>query len=245
MIKLKDAEIIDLLPVSLKYDINTICLSYAIKQETERICRLADGARPAVAIDELDESILDELAVELNTMYYDQDANVESKRKLIKNTMPWHMKQGTTASVVELVESVYGNGEIEEWFDFGGAPYTFKIRTDESGSGAKQKLVELIDKVKNIRSHLESVENSKVATLKFIASAFHSQIFHPTSIRMTNLNENYSVTAKTKVGMPGRSVVYMPQIRQHFSKEYYSESVTPQSIINGITIQKNQAIKEV
>ena len=41
---------------------------------------------------------LDYLAVEMRAMYYDQGADIETKRSIIKNTLKWYTQAGPTAN---------------------------------------------------------------------------------------------------------------------------------------------------
>ena len=86
MIKLYDGQITDLLPEKIAKDVETRCLSSAIQQEHQRLLRQADRTRTLAVIDELPEKILDVLAVELRTPYYQEDMDVETKRNIIKRT---------------------------------------------------------------------------------------------------------------------------------------------------------------
>ena len=104
--------------------------SYAIQQEHQRLLRLADRTRTLAVIDELPEKILDVLAVELRTPYYQEDMDVETKRNIIKRTLLWHTKAGTPSAVAELIEIVFGEGDVVEWFNFESyTPGTFDIIT--------------------------------------------------------------------------------------------------------------------
>ena len=69
------------------------------------------------------------------------------------------MNTGTAAAVAELVESVFGNGEVEEWFDYDGEPYHFRIRTANINSTDEmvQQITALVGTMKNVRSHLDEV----------------------------------------------------------------------------------------
>ena len=75
--------------------------------------------------------------------------------------MIWHQKAGTIGAVNELIDTVLGEGEVVEWFNFGGAPGTFKILTSAKlNDSSLSYFQEIISKIKNMSSSLISVEQS-------------------------------------------------------------------------------------
>ena len=165
MTKLYDAEIVDLLPNNLKSP-EVIAYSYALKKACKYVIDRVERIEIYTNIDKLSESILDYLALELRTQYYDEKFDVAIKRELIKNTLHWYMKAGTAAAVRELSTTVIGGGSVEEWFDYGGKPYMFKITTNEQLTKENlDKFSLMIDKVKNTRSKLEGFNKEEFITM--------------------------------------------------------------------------------
>ena len=102
---------------------------------------------------------MDLLAVELDTQYYDTSLPIDSKRNLIKGTLVWYMSAGTPSAVEELVTAVFGEGEVKEWYEYGGDPYFFKIETNAYLTpDINAQFAKMILRVKNARSHLEAIE---------------------------------------------------------------------------------------
>lgn len=159
MIKLYDSNITDILPEIFAYDPQVQALGYAINKAMQRLMDYCQNISIYAAIDTAPEQVLDLLAVELNTQYYDDTLNIDTKRALIKNTLIWYTNTGTPAAVTELVEAIFGSGEIEEWFEYGGDPYHFKIHTfNVAATDEMLRLAEsLVGSVQNVRSHLEEV----------------------------------------------------------------------------------------
>lgn len=159
MISLYDAQITDILPEYLKKSDEVKALSYAVSCTMQRAIDHSRNISVCAAIDTLPENILDLLALELNTQYYDDSASVHAKRELIKNTLKWYQHTGTPAAVEEAVAAVFGNGTIEEWFEYGGEPYHFKINTSAMNTtdDMVQRITKAISSVQNVRSYLEEV----------------------------------------------------------------------------------------
>lgn len=159
MVKLYDSNITDILPDVLSSDPKVQALGYAMKKAVQRLIEYCQNISIYAAIDTVPEQVLDLLAIEFNTQYYDDTMDVKLKRSMVKNTLNWYMYTGTAAAVMELVESVFGSGEIEEWFEYGGEPYHFKIHTFnvETTDDMIQLAESLVNSVQNVRSHLEEV----------------------------------------------------------------------------------------
>lgn len=161
MIKLYNGQITDILPEMIAADIGTKCLSFAIQKEHQRILDLADRTRTIVVIHQLPEQILDVLAVELRTPYYREDMDIETKRNIIAHTLVWHTKAGTPAAVAELIETIFGEGDVVEWFDYDEPPFTpgtFDIITNaRMTKEITEQFLAIIQRVKNARSHIRRV----------------------------------------------------------------------------------------
>ena len=108
-------------------------------------------------IDELDEELLDILAVDLNVTWYDYDYDVETKRRVIKESFFVHRYLGTVGATKKALCAVWPNTGVEEWFDYGGDPYYFRVLL-EANENQPIYIKDIIDTIKtyqSIRSHLE------------------------------------------------------------------------------------------
>ena len=161
MIRFEDGELLNLLPVSMAKDIETQCISYALQRQIQRIIYHASRTRTVTMIDMLPETVLDVLATELRTPYYQEDMDIDTKRNIIKRTLLWHTRAGTPSAVVELIEVVFGEGSIVEWFNYDEPPYTpatFDIITNaRMTEDMAEYFLSIILRVKNTRSHIRRI----------------------------------------------------------------------------------------
>ena len=88
MIRFEDGELLNLLPVSMAKDIETQCISYALQRQIQWIIYHASRTRTVAMIDMLPETVLDVLATELRTPYYQEDMDIDTKRNIIKRDAP-------------------------------------------------------------------------------------------------------------------------------------------------------------
>ena len=161
MIKYEDAEIISVLPPILSSDPDIIAISYAYKMAMEKIIKLSIQTLLYADIDHMDNEVLDLMALEFRTQYYDEGLPIDIKRQLVKNALGWYQRAGTPSAVKELIQTIFGEGDIVEWFDFADHPYTpgtFEIQTE---SRVTEELIlyftNLIHRVKNARSHIRRI----------------------------------------------------------------------------------------
>lgn len=158
MISFVDSEILNILPDDFKTKPECIALSYALKRANQKLVKYTDNTSVYAVIDTLPEKMLDILAIELRTQYYDDTFPIEKKRALVKNTMQWYHRAGTVSAVQEMIDNVFTSGMILEWYETGGEPGTFTISTTNL---ITPELIEEFNKVvrnvKNVRSHLENI----------------------------------------------------------------------------------------
>lgn len=165
MTDLYDGRLLDSIRNSSIYNPEVDALAYVMLIEKRRIMDYAKATRTSAVIDQLPEKILDVLAVELRSPYYNDTASIEEKREMIKNSLLWAFKAGTTGAMTEMVTKIFGAGSIVEWFDFDPddgtiVPGEFDIDTEVSITSPTEymeQMSSIIDRVKNVRSHLRKV----------------------------------------------------------------------------------------
>lgn len=160
MISYYDGQLTDIMPFHINKEPEVQALSYALQQGTKLLYRYNQRLYLYTKFDEQPEEIVDLLAAELRTQYYQTNMDLDTKRKIVKNTLVWYMTAGTPAAVEELVKAVFGkDGEVKEWWEYGGKPYCFRIKSEiPLTENNMDNFIRIIQKVKNTRSHLEAVE---------------------------------------------------------------------------------------
>ena len=113
------------------------------------------------SIDTESESVIDHLAYQLHVDDYDSGLPIETKREMVKNSIDIHRHKGTPYAVEKAVQTIYSDSKIEEWFEYGGKPYYFKvtlITAPLTGKSDIDRLIRAINAAKNVRSWLEGIE---------------------------------------------------------------------------------------
>jgi phage tail P2-like protein len=86
------------------------------------------------------------------------------KRGAIKSSIEVHRYKGTIGAVRSALEGLFYDVQVQEWFNQlpAGAPYTFRILLEVNQVGAPQaafaSLLNLLERTKNLRSHLDDIE---------------------------------------------------------------------------------------
>ena len=149
------------LPPVLKDDPKMIALARTIAEQLQVTARQIEKNIIYARIDELDEQTLDVLAYDLHVDWYDYSYPIEVKRQTIKDSVKVHRKLGTKYAVETALGAVYPGTKVQEWFEYGGKPYTFRVIigvTTEGLTAARQ--AEVLNRIrfyKNLRSHLEAI----------------------------------------------------------------------------------------
>lgn len=157
--KLNDLEFIQLIPQFMRNDQAVKGLASSLNQIVPNLTASIHLLSTWNHVDELKESELDDLAWELNILWYDYGATLETKRELVKNSDKVWSRIGTKWAVENVIQSYFGDGYIMEWYEYGGEPGRFRIySTNPSLSDEKLTgFLNLLNKVKRASSHLDGI----------------------------------------------------------------------------------------
>ena len=172
-----DVDFTRALPAPLRNDEAMLALGRVIAGELQENIKLARYAVIYARIDELEEDILDILARDLHVDWYEDSYPVETKREVIKNSVKVHKRLGTKYAILTALGSVFPNTEVEEWFEYGGEPFYFRIVLDMTGTRVPADYPQIIRTAafyKRLTAHLEEViyQTSAVIEIRIEATAY-------------------------------------------------------------------------
>lgn len=147
-----------ILPDVLRKDKKLRALAQVVADALSARKEEIDLLRIYTQIDNLPEDLLDILAYDFKVDWYGYDYGIEAKRALIKDSFQVHKKLGTSGAVEKALSDIYPGSEIEEWFDYGGLPFFFRIVLDvthQRVSITHDEVVRAVDMNKPIRAHLQ------------------------------------------------------------------------------------------
>jgi phage tail P2-like protein len=171
LIEMVTIDLLQILPDSLKTDKNTVFIIQAISETMQNLSEEIFILDPDK---KLDGTALDLVAWEEHVDFYDPSLPIDRKQYLVDNAMKFHKKKGTPAAVEDLISTVFEDGEVVEWFEYGGTPYTFKVLTNNVAVTNEKAadFIRALDSIKNLRSRLEKVEITQTEEMDFFFGGF-------------------------------------------------------------------------
>ena len=216
--RLKDCKMEMLLPLFMQQQADDVAIARTldpvIKDMADKIRLCSDWG----VIDELPEDFLDALAWELDIDWFapKSDRTIDVKRELIKNADEVHKHLGTKAAVESVARDIFGNGTVEEWFEYNGDPGTFKLWTGmQLTNDNVARFMKTVGQVKNARSHLTDVTCRVVTDLDgpdvdhgeiidhYGETDIYNQFWYTTTMDYTNIESiSYFFKNKNTVNVP-------------------------------------------
>lgn len=159
MIDINHVSLLNLLPANLCEDPNVVAAAKAIDGElhslNEEIRRLSIFDR----VNDWSDDEVNELAWQFHVDFYDPLLPLDQRRQLVHNSIRWHRRKGTPSAVEELIQTLFGSGKVEEWWEYGGQQFHFQVTTDdpEATNEKAGQFYLAIDSVKRLSTVLDRV----------------------------------------------------------------------------------------
>ena len=161
MINLRDARITDGLPRIVAAQPWAQVLSAVYGELQDRMLDYLDAGMTFSEVDNCDENMLDQMAVYLKIEWYDTNADVETKRRIVRTAIEIQRYSGTVKAVREQASAVYPDSEVEEWFDYGGTPGFWRLNVNITEAPAQyhtiREMEDLLGYTKRLSAHLEQI----------------------------------------------------------------------------------------
>lgn len=148
------------LPPSLRHDPKVMALASIIAGNLKDVSSIIDKTIIYGNIDALPEEVLDILAYDFHVDWYEYDYPLEAKRNIIKDCVKVHKRLGTKYSVETALGNLHPNSEIEEWQDYKGEPFSFRVVLDTTKSRLQiniEQIKKTIESYKRLSSHLDEI----------------------------------------------------------------------------------------
>ena len=160
-----------LLPAFMRGDIAILSLSQSMDTIFQQLATSILPLSTWDYIDDLGEAELDELAWELNILWWNSDADIETKREIVKTSDMVYKKLGTKWAVEKVITAYFGDGYIREWFQYSGEPGHFRVYSTNP-SITEEKLNQFLDilyKVKRSSAILDGISITLTGEMKLSA----------------------------------------------------------------------------
>ena len=117
-------------PMEISETSRMAMIAAIVAEELQRLSDDHDLLAIYTQIDELDGPMLDILALDFKIDWWDANGSLEQKRETFKSCFSVHRKLGTTGAVFQAISDMYPTAQINEWFDYGGLPFHYKLTID-------------------------------------------------------------------------------------------------------------------
>lgn len=169
-------EFLRLLPAFMREDGAVIGLAKAVDELTMPVARAIKKLTTWDNIDTMSESELDEMAWELNILWYDSTASVAAKREVVKNSDLVYKRLGTQWAVENVIQSYFGDGYVSNWYEYGGEAGHFRIYSSNPSINAEKltEFLSILEKVKRKSAVLDGIYINLTMSLSLYGgTAFH------------------------------------------------------------------------
>jgi phage tail P2-like protein len=143
----------------------------------------------------VDTVLIDLLAWQFHVDFYDPNMPVGVRRDLVLKSLDWHFRKGTPSVVEDIVSTVFSKAIVEEWFEYDGLPYRFRVATEESmpDTETRSNLIHAINSVKNTRSFFDTFSQ-----LVFLVDEAIMNEQHQMEMRTKTLVDNFSSAGRLR-----------------------------------------------
>lgn len=158
---LPSISMLDILPPNLCDDKNIVAAAKTIDAINQySISKLPNGVLIS-NIDQLTDNILNVMAWQWHLENFDVSWPEKTKRDTIKQSLTWHRKKGTKAVVQDAIDELVAKCMVEEWYEYNGKPYTFRLKGSLDDIKTivlkKDEIINIANSVKNVRSWLDYI----------------------------------------------------------------------------------------
>ena len=180
------------------------------------------GIRDIWNIDRCPKRLLPWLAWTLSVDEWNPKWEEKTQRDVIREALAIHQRKGTIGAIRAALATLDIQTEIQEWFEYGGAPHTFKLtaRANEALNTSSESILDdqfyrtvrdTVNAVKPVRSHYELRVGANYQQQIQLASVINpvqvtrrslqTQVIHVTRRLTTQLASAFSAVSVLRVRM--------------------------------------------
>ncbi len=147
------------MPRAFTQDADTLALINTIDSGLGPIREILGSINYMRNSDTWDDALTDELAWQNHVDFYNVTLPIEQKRALVRGAYLFHRKKGTNAAVEDLIKILFGDGRVEDWYEYGGQPGHFRVLTANESVTTDRALefIRALNSVKRLSAHLDAV----------------------------------------------------------------------------------------
>lgn len=170
MIKLKDITLLKILPQFLKSNNKIIYISKSITSVLiEVLDKFSNMKRmEKISTGDLTDQEIEYLLYEKHVDFFDKTLTSAQKIKLIQNAEKAHLKKGTRYVLENHLNIIFGELQLQEWFEAGLEPYHFQIMSNYRISDEVLiRINRTVNEYKTTRSVFEGVKVNEIVVVPY------------------------------------------------------------------------------
>ncbi len=156
----KTLSLLEILPESIRGDPKIQAAAGALDAELQAVTNDIKDNLLISRIDELPERVLDLLAWQWHVDFYRPlGMDIDTKRRLIRESIAWHRIKGTPAAVEKVLAAAFVESWVEEWYEYSSQPGYFRVTISDviTDKDTQSDILAAINSAKNKRSWLEAL----------------------------------------------------------------------------------------
>lgn len=193
----------EFLPGALRHDPKMIALARALTEQLLAVSGNMDNVLIYSRFEELSEDLVDILAYDMHVDWYDYGYPLNVKRDMVKNSVKVHKRMGTKYAVETAVKAIYPESRIEEWFNYGGEPFHFKVVLNAGDKNLKIDLNDIVKKInmyKRLSAHIDSI-NIERTKRTHICIGYSQERFIKINFKINPYQKEVKTKIETKIAV--------------------------------------------
>jgi P2-related tail formation protein len=135
------------------------CFGYAFDRQMQKMNRLAHQLSVWGDLDNTDPKYYDYMAMTIGAPYYKSEYTDAQKLGIIKSAPMKRRYAGTIKAIEELLKNTISSASFMPWYEYGGEPYHFKVKTGEvPDADLKTVFNAMLKRVKAARTIFDFIE---------------------------------------------------------------------------------------
>lgn len=159
---LTDLNLLKLFPENFRDNVDIKCYASAFNKIYPKFIEKIVRIRLFSRIESLNSDECDFMAHELNVDFYEQSWDITQKRNALYKAFYFKVYKGTAKVISDYIANVYNSAQIQEWFEYNGLQYHFKIVIKNINVAIDDILIDsferIIQKLKPLSRKCDSVE---------------------------------------------------------------------------------------
>lgn len=166
---LADISLYDLLPDNAKGDKNISAACRSLDNQLKDLYKRADKISfyRRLHYGQITDEEADARAWQYKLAYYDSNLPLIQKIELLRSAVETNRSKGTPAAIEGLITILFGEGYVQEWFEYDGEPGHYQVITSNPAvtEGRAQEFVRAIESVTRLSSRLDRVVLSETVNM--------------------------------------------------------------------------------